>query len=171
MNGFAARPVTLSRQRWKCGASPVHAVWPMRQIWRCSFTGPFLSNSIAHLEHKGSKPKKRDSVGVPSPFRGANKEKCWTTVITHDLKIAHHLPIWGKALEGYENAGKNNGLGDRLFVMCERSNPADCKTTSLVQWVLYCKWTLKTGPGVFPWHRGGKELSQNNQAQRLEGKR
>lgn len=147
MNGFPARPMMLSRQRQKCRVSPGHAVSPIRQIWRRSFIEPIPANNIVHLEHRASEPKKRDSVGVPSPFRGVNKGKCWTTVIIHGLKIAHHLPIWRKALAGYENVGKNNGFRERLFVICERDNPADCKTASLVQWVLIVSepWKLVLG--------------------------
>lgn len=143
---------------------------PIRNIWECSFIEPLLASSIAHLEYKDSKPKKKDSVGVSSPFRGANRGKCWTLVITRDLKIAHHLSIWRKATEGYENAGKNNGFGDRLFVMCERSISTDCKTAILVRRALIVSEPWKLVLGCSHGTEEANALSQNNQAHKLEMK-
>lgn len=147
--------MTLSKQRERCRAFPSMWFLFIRKTGRCSASEPLPAHSMDHLEHKGSRPKKRDSVGVPSPSRGVNKGKCWTTVITHDSKIAHHLPTWRKAPEACENAGKNNGFRDGPFVVLwekhthRLQNGQPCTTSS------YCKWTLKTGPGVFPWQRGG----------------
>lgn len=143
-------------------------VLSIRKTGRCSLIEPLPAHSMGHLEHKDSRPKKRDSVGVPSPSRGVNKGKCWTAVITHDSKIAHHRPTGRKAPEGCENAGKNNGFRDGPFVVCERSIPTDCKTVSLVQRVLIVSEPWKLVLGCSHGREEAIALSQNKQALKLE---
>lgn len=94
-----------------------------------------------------------------SPFRGANKEKCWITMIARDLKIAYHLPIWMKPPGGLRNGRKKNGLRDRILMAPERGISADCKGACLIKQSSFSKWTLKTCPGVFPCHGERKQKS------------
>lgn len=140
----------------------------IRKTGRCSLIEPLPAHSMDHLEHKGSRPEKRDSVGVPSPSRGVNKGKHWTTVITHDSKIAHHLPAWREAPGACENAGKNNGFRDGPFVVCERSVPTDCNTASPVQRVLIVSEPWKLVLGCSHGREEATALSQNKQALKLE---